>query len=102
MKRNRLAARLRRSIGLPDNPLILLLVSQVAKANYPKNADPPLTLAPVVDQREVVRVTTEFLERRVGTIGTLYRAIWGMSPRVYVAQLEARLGEEHGHFDDQK
>jgi hypothetical protein len=93
-KRNRLAARLQRTIGLPDNPLILLLVSQVAKANYPDNADPPLILTPVIGRQEVARVTADFLERGVGTIGTLYRAIWGMSPRVYVAQLEANAGDE--------
>ena len=94
VKRNRLAARLRRTIGLPDNPLILLLVSQVAKANYPRSSDPPLILAPAVDQLEVARVTADFLERGVGTIGTLYRAIWGMSPRAYVAQLQENLGDE--------
>jgi len=88
VKRKRLAARLRRAVGLPDNPLILLLVSQVAKANYPRGSTPPLILAPVVDQQEVARATADFLDRGEGTIGTLYRAIWGMSPRAYVAQLE--------------
>ena len=94
VKRNRLDRRLRRAIGLPDNPLILLLVSQVAKANYPRGADPPPILAPVIDQQAVARVTAAFLDRRVGTISTLYRAIWGIGPRAYVARLQPDLGEE--------
>jgi len=94
VKQNRLARRLKRAIGLPDNPLVLLLIAQIAKANYPSGSGKPKILTPVIDQPEISRLTTAFLERGVGTLGTLYRSIWGMSPRAYVAQQDQQLDDE--------
>ena len=86
--------RLQRAIGLPDNPLLVFLVAQIAKANYPPDADPEPILVPVVDRREIARVTAEFLERKVGTVSTLYRAIWGMGTRAYISRFEEIRGDE--------
>ncbi|MGO9876598.1 MAG: hypothetical protein ACLPVY_22720 [Acidimicrobiia bacterium] len=94
VKRNHLARRLQRTIGLPDNPLVRLLVAQIAKANYPTGSEEPKILAPVIDQPEISRLTTAFVDRGVGTLGTLYRSIWGMSPRAYVAQQDQHLDDE--------
>ena len=84
-RRNHLDARLRRAVGLPD-PFVRFLVSQIAEANYPR-AEPPLILPPIIDREAVSRVTEDFLDRGAGTIATLYRAIWGMSPRAYAAEI---------------
>jgi len=92
-KRKRLGTRLRRAVGLPDDPALVFLVAQIAKANYPKGSDPPRILVPVIDQPAIARLTADFIDRRVGTINSLFRAIWGMSPRVYLAQFEEIVGE---------
>ena len=92
-KRKRLTRRLLRAIGLADSPYIHFLLTQISIANYPEGVD-PLPIPPIVDAPSVARVTADFLGRRVGTINGLYRAIWGMSPREYVARLEEHLGEE--------
>lgn len=78
---------------MPD-PFVRFLVAQIAEANYPTGAEPPRILPPIIDQPAVSRVTAEFLDRGAGTIATLYRAIWGMSPRAYAAEIGHDLGEE--------
>ena len=92
-RRNHLDARLRRAVGLPD-PFVQFLVSQIAAANYPTRAEAPMILPPIIDRAAVARLTADFLDRGAGTIATLYRAIWGLSPRAYVAQVNPDLGEE--------
>lgn len=87
-----MSRRLDQAIRLPGNPLVLLLVAQIAKANYPNGSDEPQILAPVIDQSEISRLTTAFLDRGVGTLGTLYMSIWGMSPRAYIAQQDQDMG----------
>jgi len=90
--RNRLAARLQRAIGLRNDPLVVILITQIANANYPLRPDARSMLMPIIDRREIRRLTRAFLEHGCGTIDGLYHAIWGMSASDYVA----RLDEQHG------
>jgi hypothetical protein len=94
VKRNHLARRLERAIGQPHNPLVFLLVAQIAKANYPSGSDQPTILAPIIDQHEIASLTAAFLDHGVGTLGTLYMSIWGMSPRAYVAEQDQHLDDD--------
>jgi hypothetical protein len=87
LMRNRLAAQLQRVTGLRKDPFVLLLIAQIADANYPTvPAESPI-IEPVIDLPEIRRLTSAFLERGAGTIGGLFHSIWGMSASEYVARL---------------
>jgi hypothetical protein len=87
LMRNRLVAQLQRATGLPKDPFVLLLITQIADANYPTVPAAPPIVEPVIALPEIRRLTTAFLERGAGTIGGLFHLIWGMSAREYVAHL---------------
>jgi hypothetical protein len=87
LMRNRLAAQLQRATGLQKDPFVLLLITQIADANYPTVAAEPPILEPVIELREIRRLTTAFLERGAGTIGGLFHLIWGISASDFVARL---------------
>jgi hypothetical protein len=89
LMRNRLAAQLQRATGLPKDPFVLLLITQIADANYPAVLPEPPIIEPVIALPEIRRLTTAFLERGAGTIGGLFHLIWGMSASEYVARLDA-------------
>lgn len=88
--RNRLAARLQRAVGIRNDPLLVVLVAELANANYPAGAHEPRTLKPIIEHSEIRRLTQAFLDNGAGTIGGLYHAIWGMSANDYVARLDEK------------
>ena len=79
MKRNGLAARLAHRANLSrDNPIHVAMLFEVANANYPKGANRLPDRPPGISQKRIWQVTTDYVDRGVGTLDDLFRAIWGL------------------------
>lgn len=84
-KRNGLASRLMKRVGLPQNAMTVNVIAPIAMANYPKGAELPI-LPPQVDEPAIWKATEAYVDQGVGTLDDLYRAIWGVDLDGYVVQ----------------
>jgi hypothetical protein len=76
------------------NPTISFIAYSVAAVNYPKGADAGIEyLPPKIPQKEISRVTENFLDKGVGSIDDLFLAIWGLRVEEYLREI-AMSGED--------